>query len=391
MKKTFLDLGVQPLANNFSKKYIPASFRLKLKFDPVLKLVMINKHVKKEKMFNKSYPYRSSKSKLVETLFRNLSKKIKKKFKPKNILEIGCNDGTFASNFNVKDITCIEPCGDVAHEAKKKGLKVYINYFDDLLVKKLLKSHEKFDLIFSANTITHISNYNSVFANISKILQDHGTIIIEEPSLLETIKKNSYDQFYNEHIYVYSAIALQNILKKNNLEIYDIENIKVHGGSNRYYIKKKSNKKIKYSQRFKKNLILEKKYGLNKYSCFKKFSSKVKKSKKKLIQLFKNIKKNNKNIIGYGASAKAVTILNYCNLKEDYIDFFYDTTKQKIGKFLPGTKIKVLRYQKLKDNDVYAFLGAWNFYKEILKKEKFFLNNSGKFITHVPYPRIIRK
>ena len=391
MKKTFLDLGMQPLANNFSKKYIPPLFRLKLKFDTNSKLVMINKHMKKEKMFNKSYPYRSSKSKLVEKLFKELSKKIKKKLKPENILEIGGNDGTFASNFDKKKITCIEPCGDVAIEAKKKGLKVYVKYFDDLLVKKLLKDHKKFDMIFSANTITHISNYNSVFSNISQILTEHGTLIVEEPSLLETIKKNSYDQFYNEHIYVFSTIALQNILKKNNLEIYDIENINVHGGSNRYYIKKIKNKKIKLSLRFKRNMILEKKYGLHRFSCFKNFSRKVQNSKIDLIKLLKNLKKNNKKIIGYGASAKAVTILNYCNLKENYFDFFYDTTKQKIGKFLPGTRIKVLKYQKLKNNKIYVFLGAWNFYKEILRKENFFYINSGKFITHIPYPRIIKK
>ena len=391
MKKTFLDLGMQPLANNFSKKYIPPEFRLKLKFDTSTKLVMINKHIKKESMFNKSYPYRSSKSKLVEKLFKELSKKIKKKLKPNNILEIGCNDGTFASNFNKKKITCIDPCGDVAIEAKKKGLKVYIEYFDDFLTKKLQKKHKKFDTIFSANTITHISNYNSVFSNISKILAENGTLIIEEPSLLETIKKNSYDQFYNEHIYVFSTIALQNILKKNDLEIYDIENINVHGGSNRYYIKKTKNKKIKLSSGFKRNMSLEKKYGLDRLSCFKKFSKKVQNSKSGLIKLLKKLKKNNIRIIGYGASAKAVTVLNYCNLKENYFDFFYDTTKQKIGKFLPGTRIKVVKYQKLRNNKIYVFLGAWNFHKEILKKENSFYNNSGKFITHIPFPRIIQK
>ncbi len=391
MKKTFLDLGNQPLANEFSERYVPPLFRLRLKFDTKSKLVMINKHMKKEKMFNKSYPYRSSKSKLVEKLFKELSKKIKKKFKPKNILEIGCNDGTFASNFKKKDIVCIEPCEEAAIEAKKKGLKVYIKYFDDFLVKKLIKDHKKFDVIFSANTITHISDFNSVFYNVSRILSDNGTFIVEEPSLLETIKKNSYDQFYNEHIYVFSTIALQNILKKNDLEIYDVENIKVHGGSNRYYIKKTKNRKIKISNRFKKNVNLEKKFGIHKFSCYQNFSKKVKDSKTKMIELFKKLKNNNRRIIGYGASAKAVTIINYCNLKEDYFDFFYDTTKQKIGKFLPGTRIKVLKYQKLKNNKMYVFLGAWNFYKEILNKENFFYVNSGKFITHIPYPRIIKK
>ncbi len=391
MKKIFLDLGMQPLANNFSTKYIPASFRLKLKFDTNSKLVMISKHMKKEKMFNKSYPYRSSKSKLVHKLFRNLSKKIKKKLKPKNILEIGCNDGVFASNFDRKKITCIEPCEDVAIEAKKKGLKVYVNYFDNKLVRKLINSHQKFDLIFSANTLTHISNYKEVFSNISKILDDNGTVIIEEPSLLETIKKNSYDQFYNEHIYVFSTIALKNILKEHKLEIYDIENIPVHGGSNRYYIKKKNNKKLRFSQNYKKNITIEKQYKLHNFSSYKKFSFNVQKSKKNFISLLNNLKKDQRKIIGYGASAKAVTVLNYCNLKEDYFDFFYDTTKQKIGKFLPGTKIKVKEYKQLKDNKIYVFLGAWNFAKEILEKEKFFLNNSGKFITHVPFPRILKK
>ena len=260
-----------------------------------------------------------------------------------------------------------------------------------MLVKKLLKDHKKFDTIYSANTITHISDYDSVFFNLSKILSDNGTLIIEEPSLLETIKKNSYDQFYNEHIYVFSTIALQNILKKNNLEIYDVENINVHGGSNRYYIKKIKNNKIKFSSRFRKNIILERKYGLHRFSCYKNFSRKVQNSKIDLIKLLKNLKKNKKKIIGYGASAKAVTILNYCNLKEKYFDFFYDTTKQKIGKFLPGTRIKVLKYQKLKNSKIYVFLGAWNFYKEILRKENFFYINSGKFITHIPYPRIIKK
>ena len=125
------------------------------------------------------------------------------------------------------------------------------------------------------------------------------------------------------------------------------------------------------------------------FPFIKNFPKKLKIQKKKLIDIFKDIKKTKKKIIGYGASAKAVTILNYCNLKEKYIDYFYDTTKQKIGKYLPGTKIKVLKYKRLKNFRIYVFLGAWNFYKEILKKEKLFVKNSGKFITHVPYPRVL--
>ena len=148
---------------------------------------------------------------------------------------------------------------------------------------------------------------------------------------------------------------------------------------------------MRFSQNYKKNITIEKQYKLHNFSSYKKFSFNVQKSKKNFISLLNNLKKDQRKIIGYGASAKAVTVLNYCNLKEDYFDFFYDTTKQKIGKFLPGTKIKVKEYKQLKDNKIYVFLGAWNFAKEILEKEKFFLNNSGKFITHVPFPRILKK
>jgi methylation protein EvaC len=390
MKKIFLDLGMQPLANDFRKRYVPPSYKLKVSFDTKTKLVMINKHLKKEEMFNKAYPYRSSKSKSVKKIFKQLSISIKKRFKPKKILEIGSNDGTFALNFKKENIVCIEPCKEVALEARKKGLKVHIDYFDNRLVKTLKKKYQNFDLIFSANTITHISDYNSIFSNLSKILSDDGVLIIEEPSLLEAIKNNTYDQFYNEHIYVFSSISLNNILKKNNLEIYDVENLEIHGGSNRYYIKKK-NKIFKISKRLKDNLKKEFKFGLNELSTHIKFSKKVYESKKKLVKIFNDLKKQNKKIIGYGASAKAVTIVNYCNLKEDYFDYFYDTTKQKINKFLPGTKIKVIKYKKLKNVKKYVFLGAWNFYKEILKKEDYFFNRSGKFITHAPNPRIIKK
>ena len=308
MKKTFLDLGMQPLANNFKKKYIPPSYRLKVNFDNKTKLVMINKHLRKEEMFNKTYPYRSSESRLVKKIFKELSIKIKKKFKPKKILEIGSNDGTFALNFKKENIVCIEPCREVALEAKKKGLDVYIEYFDDSLVKKLIKKHQKFDLIFSANTITHISDFNSIFSNLSKILSDSGVLIIEEPSLLETIKNNTYDQFYNEHIYVFSSIALNNILKKNDLEIYDVENLKIHGGSNRYYIKKRS-KNLKISKRFKKNLTKELKFGLNKLSSYIKFSKKVDESKKKLIKIFNDLKSKKKKIIDMVHQQKLLQLL----------------------------------------------------------------------------------
>ncbi len=393
MKKNFLDLGLQPLANDFRFRFNKSNrYKLAVSFDSKTKLVSITKHLKSKMMFNSSYPYRSGKSLMVKKLFHELSTKLNKKFYFKNILEIGSNDGTFASNFDKKKIVCIEPCTEVANEIIKKGYTTFIKYFDIKLVKILKKKYKTFDLIFSANTITHISNLNNVVSNLKKLISDNGIIIIEDPSFLKCIKNNSYDQFYNEHIYVLSAIAFRNVLDKHGLEIFDLENIEVHGGSIRYFIKKKINKNLIIKKRVANQIKAEKKAGLEKFSTYQKFAHRTLESKKKLVKKFNELKLKGKTIIGYGATAKAVTVVNYCNLKEKYFSNFIDTTKGKIGKLLPGTKIKVLRYKKLrKDKNLYVFLGAWNFKKEILKKENFFFKNHGNFITHIPYPRIINK
>jgi methylation protein EvaC len=320
--------------------------------------------------------------------FKKLAKKIKN-LRPKNILEIGSNDGTFMNNFNNKNIIGIEPCKNVEILTKRKGLNTYPYYWNNKTSKFLKKKYGKFDLVFSANTLSHIKNLDNVFKNIFNVLSDNGILIIEDPSLLDCLKSNTYDQFYNEHIYVFSCIGLNEVLKKNNLEIYKVEKLKIHGGSNRYYIKKKLNKK-NLEKSFIKQISNEKKYGLHKEYAYFNFSKRVKKSRNKLKEIFQKLKKNNKKIIGYGATAKSTTILNYCGINYKYIDYFLDTTPDKQNKYTPGTKIKIHKYNNgIKKNVDFVFLGAWNFKDEIFKKEKKFINNGGKFITHRPYPKIL--
>tara|TARA_B100001564_G_C20607587_1_gene655939 strand:+ start:24 stop:578 length:555 start_codon:yes stop_codon:yes gene_type:complete len=184
-------------------------------------------------------------------------------------------------------------------------------------------------------------------------------------------------------------MSLNNILKKYDLEIYRIENLDIHGGSNRYFIKKTSNK-IAIEKSVIKQQIKEKKYKLGRKSTYFKFKKRVENSKKKLISIFKLCKYKNKKIIGYGATAKSTTILNYCKIDNKTIDYFLDTTKDKQNKYTPGTKIKIKKYKGFIDKDVdYVFLGAWNFKKEIFKKEKKYIKAGGKFIIHTPYPKII--
>jgi methylation protein EvaC len=395
MKKIidFLNLGNQPLANYYlKKKHVKnkeKKYKLIVCYDTVSKLVSIKKTFSSKMMFNDQYPYRSSMSKTMQKSFKILSDKIKKQFQPKKILEIGSNDGSFLKNFDKNKTIGIEPCANVEKITKKMKFNTIPDYWGMKLAKKILKKFDKVDIIYSANTISHIKNLNEVFKSINLLLSNEGVLIIEDPSLLECLKRNTYDQFYNEHIYVFSYLALENILKKYNLEIFKVENLEIHGGSNRYFIKKKnSNRKVEKSVINQKKK--EMKFGLNKKITYIKFSKRVKDSKKKLISIFKKSKSQNKKIIGYGATAKSTTILNYCKVNNSTIDYFLDTTKDKQNKYTPGTKILIKKYNGSIDGDVdLVFLGAWNFKKEIFKKERKFIKSGGKFIVHTPYPRII--
>ena len=327
----------------------------------------------------------------MRTSFKKLSDEIKKRFNPTLLLEIGSNDGALIKNFDKKKVIGVEPCKNLAKITKKMNYKTFDKYWDFQLATKIKREFNSVNVVYSANTLTHISNLDNVFKSINHILSKNGVLIIEDPSLLECLKKNSYDQFYNEHIYLFSAISVKNLLSKFDLEIFDIKNLKTHGGSLRYYIKRKKNKKIKISKNVKKHINKELKAGLGNFLTYKTFSNKVIKSKQRILKILNNIKKRNKKILGYGATAKAVTVLNYCDINNDLIKNFTDTTPEKINKFLPGKNIKIMKYKKniLNDYD-YAFLGAWNFKDEIFKKEISFIKRGGKFITHVPFPKIIK-
>ena len=391
--KKFLNLGFQPLANSYiEKKNInkkEKKFKLVVCFNPKNYLVSILNTVPKEKMFNKSYPYKSSESNTMKKSFADLAKNIKKIYKPRFVVEIGSNDGAFIKNFDKKNVVGVEPCKNLADITKKNNYKTYCNYWNIELAKKITKKR-KADLVYSANTLSHIKNFNEIFKAIQISLSERGILILEDPSLLECLKNVAYDQFYCEHIYVFSTISLKKILEKFGLEIFNIETTKTHGGSNRYLIKKKSNNIYKIHSNVQKQITKELKFGLDKFSTYNKFAIKVEQSKKKLIEIFKGFKKRNLKIIGYGATAKSCTVLNYCGIGKNYIEYFYDTTSYKINKYLPGSKILIKKYKKLERNNIdIVYLGAWNFKDEIFKKEKTFIKRGGKFITHVPYPKII--
>ena len=397
MNKVFLNLGKQPLANSFltnlKKNTLKNEFFYKLRicFNNLNYLVSIKKPVNPKKQYTNKYAHRASESKTMRKAFKDTANKLNKRFKPNQVMEIGSNDGVFLKNFNKKNVIAIEPCKNLA-KLTKKMFKTYPKFWNLSLSQKiLLKEKKKIDLIFSANTISHIPNLKDTFLGIKNILSEDGVLVIEDPSLLKVLTNNSYDQFYDEHVYVFSALAIHNIVKSYGLRLFDTEEVSTHGGSNRYYICKDS-AKHKSTKKLNNILKKEKSYGLNKFNSYKKFANRVLNSKKKLKNLLNLLKKIKKLIISYGATYKSTTVFNFCKLNSKLIKYVTDTTLNKQGKFTPGTHIRIVSPEKGMNHKVdFAFLGAWNFKKEIFSKEKEFLKRGGRFITHVPKVSILKK
>ena len=241
MKKKFLNLGKHPIANSFlpslSKKILKKEYfyNLSVSFDTKDFLVSLTNPVAPKIQYTDQYAHRASESKTMKKSFKLIAEKLKKKYKPKIVVEIGSNDGVFIKNFSKKKVIAIEPCKNLANITKKK-FKTYPNFWNKKLAKKIFNKTNKADLIFSANTISHIPNLKETFKAIRFSLSKNGVLVIEDPSLKAVIKTNSYDQFYDEHVYVFSALAITNIANKYNLRLFDAEETSTHGGSLRYFL-----------------------------------------------------------------------------------------------------------------------------------------------------------
>lgn len=389
MRKQFLDLGKQPIANRFIYKDQVKDeffFNLKVAFDDETKLVTQVEYVDPPLMFNENYTYRGSMSITMKTHFKNLSNLLNTNSNLK-VLEIGSNDGVFLKNWSTDQAIAVEPCGNFAKETQNLGYTTYPEFWTTLLSDKIQKNHGKQDIIFAANCICHIPDLDETFKAVESLLTEDGVFIFEDPSLAEVINNTSYDQIYDEHPHIFSVIALDNILKRNGLQVVKVDNLSVHGGSNRIYAQKLG---AKVDSSVEKNKSYERVLGLDKFETFKRFAEKVEQSKRDLIRILNQCKKENKKVISYGATSKSTTIFNYCGITPELIDYITDTTPEKQGKLSPGTHIPIITPEEGFNESVdYAYLGAWNFIKEISEKESKYLDRGGKFITHVPTVKIV--
>ena len=380
----FMSFGKMPIANGFlSKENFKNEFffDMEVGFNEDISLFQLNDHPKPEKMFNENYPFFTGSSEYMKKHFKRYSDYVKKFLNTKSkIIEIGSNDGTFLKNFvNQSDkFIGFEPSKNVADVAIKNGVPTINSFFNKNNAKNLKEYLGKTDLICASNVICHIPNLNDLIEAIDILLNKNGTFVFEEPYLGSMLDKVSYHQIYDEHIYMFSASSISKIFKKFGFELVNISQQITHGGSMRYIIKREKNE---ISHSVKKAIQYEKEKKIDKIDSCIEFKKNCEKSRENILGKINTLKDKGKSICGYAATSKSTTILNYCQINSDYIDFICDTTKEKIGKYSPGMHIPIKDMDYFRKNltdCIYLF--AWNHKDEILNKEK---NFKGEWFSHV--------
>ena len=354
-------------------------------------LFQIADHPAPKQMFHKNYPFYTSSSKYMISHFKKYANWCRKFLNEESkIIEIGSNDGTFLKNFKHSKVTSVgfEPSKNVSDFAKKRGIKSINEFFSSKSIIKIKSFHNKTDLICAANVICHIPDIKDVFKSVKNLLSENGVFVFEEPYLGSVFEKTSYDQIYDEHIFLFSALSISKMSKKFDLKLIDLLPQETHGGSMRYVITKNTNDR-KVSKRVNDILKKEKKNDLDNLKSCKKFKKKCLLLRKNLQNTLMKLKKENKKICGYAATSKSTTILNYCKIGPDLIGYITDTTSEKIGKFSPGMHIPIINHKFFfKDKPDVAVLFAWNHQKEIFKKELNFKKNKGLWLTFFPKVKI---
>ena len=387
--KPFMSFGKMPLANGFLEENEFQNeffYEMEVGFSEEISLFQLNQHPKPEKMFNEKYPFYTGSSNFMKKHFNEYAKWIKDNFFKSNfkLIEIGSNDGTFLSNFKNSDTEYIgfEPSKNVADVAIKNNIKTQNSFFNLDNINDLKKFIGKTDVICASNVICHIPNLKELILAVDKLLDKKGLFIFEEPYLGSMFEKTSYDQIYDEHIYMFSINSIAKIFKIYNFELVDVLKQSTHGGSMRYVLSRAGEYPI--NKKVKEGLIKEQINMLDTLESCLKFKKDCENSKKKINDILLKYKSDGKKICGYAATSKSTTILNYCNIDKNIINFICDTTKDKIGKFSPGTHIPIVPMSHFHKNlpDV-AYLFAWNHREEIFEKEKDFINKGGKWISHV--------
>ena len=394
LTNTFVDLNSSPPSNSFLSedqfKQKESRYPLLLHVCTNCYLVQIDEYKNAEEIFSSDYVYFSSFSKSWLEHCKQFSEKIIPRLAlddTSHVVEVASNDGYLLQYFKQKNIPVlgIEPTNNTAAEAIKKGIPSITEFFGTSLAERLAAEGKKADLLMGNNVLAHVPDINDFVGGLKTLLKPKGVVTMEFPHLVQLIENNQFDTIYHEHFSYLSLITVTEIFLAHGLQIFDVDEIPTHGGSLRIYARNVEDDSQPITERYLDLMQTERDKGVDTAEYYKDFSKKVEKVREDLMSFIAQAKQENKKIVGYGAAAKGNTLMNYCGINSDMIDFVVDASPHKQGKFLPGSHIPVVSEDELKEQKPdYVIILPWNIKEEIIEQLSYIRDWGGAFIVAVP-------
>ena len=394
----FLSLGSFPLSNSFLTKeqlyQREVFYPLEVFVCDSCFLVQLQEYETPENIFS-DYAYFSSYSDTWLKHAKTYSEDMIRLFRfDRNsfVVEIASNDGYLLQYFSERGIPVlgIEPARNVAEVARKKGIPTETLFFGTETAKQLASEGKRADLLLGNNVLAHVPNLNDFVMGLKILLNPHGAITMEFPHLMRLMEETQFDTIYHEHFSYFSFLTVERIFHTHGLALFDVEELPTHGGSLRIYARHTEDTTQPITERVSRLRQKEMKAGFGDIHHYLDFQEKVKTIKQDILKFLIRTKEEGKRVVGYGAPAKGNTLLNYCGIRSDFIDYTVDRNPYKQGRFLPGSHIPIKEPNKVKETKPdYLFILPWNLKDEIMEQMAFIRQWGGKFVIPIPKIEVI--
>ena len=394
---TFVDLGMSPLANSYVRadqlNVAESFYPLHVYVCDRCLLVQLESVTRPEEIFS-DYPYFSSYSETWLDHARTYTDAVTERFglnRNSRVMEVASNDGYLLQYFVAKGIPVlgIEPAQNVAAAAIQRGIPTLVRFFTADAAQELAGEGKRADLIIGNNVLAHVPDLNGFVRGLKILLTPTGVITLEFPHLLRLMEQNQFDTIYHEHLSYFSFLTLQRIFTRHSLRVFDVEELSTHGGSLRVYACHQEDPTKPAHERVDRLLGKEEKAGLKQLEHYLSFGEKVKDTKRKLLDFLIAAKNRRQSFVAYGAPAKGNTLLNYCGIRTDFIDYTVDRSPHKQGHFLPGTRIPIYAPDRIRETKPnYLLILPWNLKEEVMSQMQCIHDWGGQFIVPIPTVQI---
>jgi len=394
LRHSVVDLGMSPLCENFltaeQLNEPEAFYPLHAYVCDQCYLVQVEEYVHGKEIFGGEYAYFSSYSdswlehacKYVEMITLRLGLT-----EDHFVVELASNDGYLLKNFVARGIPClgVEPADNVAAEAVKKGVPTTVRYFGVNTANELIAAGPQADLMIANNVLAHVPDLNDFVAGMRIVLAPTGVLTVEFPHLVCLIEGNQFDTIYQEHYCYYSLITLEKVFAAHGLTIFDVDELTTHGGSLRIYVRHTPHQALPVSDAVTNIRQRELDGGYDRMDTYRAFAEQVAETKRGLLDFLIRAKREGKRVAGYGAPGKGNTLLNYCGVREDFLDYVVDRNPYKHHKFLPGTHIPVFPPEKLAETKPdYILILPWNLRQEISQQLEYTREWGAQLVVPIP-------